>query len=369
MNNAHDTGDTRRVVVGLSGGVDSAVATALLKQEGFDVHAVSFQLWQAPFVETNDATAGARDVAAALEVPFEVVDLREQFRQEVVAGFVDDYAKGITPNPCIHCNPRLKFAALIEVADRLHAWWIATGHYARLECRADDPVRLLKARSLRRDQSYVLYRLTQAQLARLKLPLGEVRDKESIRALASDLQLPGAQQRDSQDLCFLNGGDYRVLLEHLRPDSLRPGPIRDTGGKELGQHQGLPRYTIGQRSGLGIATGERLYVIDLWTEDNTLIVGPAEALLCTECLVSDLTFIAGTPPAAAFTAEAKIRYRAPLTPVHVSLDSAHSAGVRFSIPQRGITPGQSLVLYHGDAVLGGGVIMPSRELLNTENAL
>lgn len=346
-----------RVVVGLSGGVDSAVAAALLLEAGFEVQGVALHLWQAPFAETgSDPLTGAQAVAVALGIPLTVIDLRTRFYREVVQLFADDYAKGLTPNPCVCCNPTLKFAALLAAADQAHARWMATGHYARVEQLPDGSARLLRARSSRKDQSYALYRLTQDQLTRLRLPLGKVQDKAEVRALARRRQLPGAEQRDSQDLCFLRGGDYRPLIRALRPDSLRPGPIRNAAGKILGEHRGLPLYTVGQRGGLGIATGERLYVLELRPQDNTLIVGPAQQLERGDCPLEAITFIQGAPPTPHFEAEVRIRYQSPPVPATIHILPEQNAHVTFSAPQRGVAPGQSIVFYQGDVVLGGGVI-------------
>ncbi len=349
--------NTNRVVVGLSGGVDSAVAAALLLETGFEVQGVALHLWQAPFAAAgSDPIAGAQAVAVALGIPLTVVDLRARFYREVVQPFVDDYAKGLTPNPCLCCNPTLKFAALLAAADQARARWMATGHYARVERLPDGSARLLRARSSRKDQSYALYRLTQDQLTRLRLPLGEVRDKAEVRALARRRQLPGAEQRDSQDLCFLRGGDYRPLLRQLRPDSLRPGPIRSATGEILGEHRGLPLYTVGQRGGLGIAAGERLYVLELRPQDNTLIVGPAQQLERGDCPLEAVTFIQGAPPTPHFEAPVRIRYQSPLVPATIHILPGQNAHVTFGAPQRGVAPGQSIVFYRGDVVLGGGVI-------------
>lgn len=350
---------SRRVVVGMSGGVDSAVAAAQLLEAGFEVHGVTLALWQAPFVPA-ESDAGVRAVAAALGIPLTVLDLRERFFREVVMPWMTDYAKGLTPNPCVLCNPTLKFAALLEAADRLAAQWIATGHYARVAPDPDGTVALCEARNSQRDQSYMLYRLTQAQLSRLRLPLGDFADKAEVRAHAARLGLPNAAQSDSQDLCFLGGGDYRALLHQLLPDHLIPGPIVDQQGYELGQHAGLALYTIGQRSGLGLTLGVPQYVLELRPQDNALVVGPAEALLQSDCRLEGLTFVSGAPPAAHFEAEARIRYRAARAPAAIEVLEANGARVTFAAPLRGVAPGQSIVLYQETRVLGGGFISRQR---------
>ena len=351
----------RRGVIGLSGGVDSAVAAALLIQAGLEVQGVVLRFWEAPFVTLpEDATESARAVAATLGIPFTEVDLRERFYNEVVQPFLDEYTQGRTPNPCVLCNPTLKFEALLEAADQTGAQWIATGHYARVLHPSADATskeaHLLRSLNPQRDQSYVLYRLTQRHLTRLCLPLGDIQDKAQVREMARELDLPSADHPDSQDLCFLKGGDYRLLLQALRPDHLSPGPILDTSGRYLGKHKGLPCYTVGQRGGLGIATGAKLYVLALRPADNTMIVGPAECLERSTCTLEAVTFPLGTSPTPPFSADVRIRYHAPLMPAEIALLPDACARVTFLHPQRGIVPGQSVVFYRGEEVLGGGII-------------
>jgi tRNA-specific 2-thiouridylase len=341
--------------------VDSAVAAALLIQAGLEVQGVVLRFWEAPFVTSpEDATESARAVAAALGIPITEVDLRDRFYNEVVQPFLDDYTQGRTPNPCILCNPTLKFEALLEAADQAGAQWIATGHYARVLHPSADATskesHLLRSLNPQRDQSYVLYRLTQRHLTRLRLPLGDIQDKAQVREIARELNLPSADHPDSQDLCFLKGGDYRLLLQKLRPDHLSPGPILDTSGSYLGEHKGLPCYTVGQRGGLGIATGEKLYVLALRPADNTMIVGPAEYLERSTCTLEAITFPLGTSPAPQFSADVRIRYHAPLVPAEIVLLPDACARVTFLHPQRGIVPGQSVVFYRDEEALGGGII-------------
>ncbi len=351
-----DRRDQNRFVVGLSGGVDSAVAAARLKNAGFNVHGATLLLWHVAPEESRQATVRARAIADALGIPLQVLDVRERFYQEVVRPFADTYARGKTPNPCVVCNPRLKFDALLDTADEIGAQWIATGHYARVHHPADGPAQLLRARSQRRDQSYMLHRLTQRVLTRLRLPLGELENKTAVRELARQLDFPNADAHDSQDLCFLAGGDYRPLLEDLRPQSFESGPIVDEDGNVLGQHRGLPRYTVGQRSGLGLATRGRLYVLELRPKENTLVVGPPERLQQSECRLQDVTFTQGTPPAPRFSAEVRIRYRAPLVAAEVEVLPDAAAHVTFARPQRAPAPGQSVAFYQSQIVLGGGII-------------
>lgn len=344
-----------KVVVGLSGGVDSAVAAAMLQQAGYDVHGVALDLWKAPDTD-NQAPAGYRAIAAHLGIPLAQQNLKTRFYHQVVEPFLDDYALGRTPNPCVFCNPTLKFKALLDHADALGAAWIATGHYARVLHDDRGVAHLLRGRAQHKDQSYALYRLTQPILRRLRLPLGNLESKDEVRRLARQWGLPSADAEDSQDLCFMQGSDYRDLLANLRPNALTPGPILDEAGRPLGEHEGLPRYTVGQRSGLGIQAAERLYVLRLDPVRNALIVGPREALARRGCTLQTMTFTTGSAPTQTFEAQGRIRYRAPLTRVSVTLDSEGSARITFDTPQYGVAPGQSLVLYDGDEVLGGGVI-------------
>lgn len=347
--------DDRCVVVGLSGGVDSAVAAALLRDQGYAVHGVVLDLWH-PQPNSTDAVAAAEAVANHLAIPCARIDVRKAFYARIVDPFLDTYTAGRTPNPCVLCNPALKIATLLDEANRIGASWIATGHYARVPRTDDGVLRLLQARASAKDQSYVLYRLTQRHLRRLLLPLGDVQSKERVRELARTLGLSAAEADDSQDLCFVGEGGYTELLATLRPDAQRPGPILDEAGRRLGDHLGLARYTVGQRGGLGIAAPTPLYVLDLDPERNALIVGPRKRLERESCRLSDITFISGTPPSPRFTAKGRIRYRAPLTPIAVTLLASDEADVRFAQPQTGIAPGQSLVFYEGEEVLGGGII-------------
>lgn len=359
--------DPTHVVVGLSGGVDSAVAALLLQDAGFAVHAVALRTWR-PADEVSTPTEPARQVAAQLRIPLVERDLQATFFERVVTPFLDAYAEGLTPNPCVFCNPTLKFAALLEQADALGARWIATGHYARVIQRENEANRLLRARASSKDQSYALYRLTQATLRRLRLPLGDLVSKDQVRDIARQHKLLNAEVEDSQDLCFALGTSYQALISQLRPDTLQSGPIVDESGHTLGEHQGLPLYTVGQRSGLGIAAPERLYVLRLDPTENTMVVGPRTSLGEQSCTIRQVTFIAGHPPESGdsprFEAEARIRYRAAATRVSVEMSTEDTATVTFATPQCGVAPGQSLVLYRDEEVLGGGVIIENADTTN-----
>lgn len=351
----------RRVVAAMSGGVDSAVAALQLLDHDVDVVALTLLLRSdrdhAP-VPPPQAIDRARAVARLLGIPFHLVDARDAFQREVVDYFIAEYAAGRTPNPCVVCNRFVRFGFLMDQARDLGATLLATGHYARIRS-VDDEFRLLRGVDPGKDQSYFLHALTQSQLAWTHFPLGGMR-KEDVREMASHHSLPVAEQAESQDVCFLAGGDYREFLEQVAPHGLQPGPIRDTHGKLLGQHEGLAAYTIGQRKGLAVSGPEPLYVLAIEPDENALIVGPAEQLGRASCCVINLHFISGGAPRDRFRAEAQIRYRAQPAPVTVRALPGNHADVRFDEPQRDITPGQFLVLYRGDLVLGGGIISVTR---------
>lgn len=357
----------KRVLVGMSGGVDSSVAAALLCEAGYEVIGVTLNVWperdpMQALVEREDACCSlgavedARRVAAQLGIPYYVLNFRELFRRYVMDHFAAEYARGRTPNPCVRCNQFVKFDALLARAVALAADYVATGHYARID---HDPVsgrwRLLRARDRQKDQSYVLYVMSQERLARTLFPLGDL-TKAEVRAHAARLGLATAAKGESQEICFVPTGDYRDYLAQAAPATQRPGPIRDLAGRVLGQHQGIAYYTIGQRRGLGLATGEPLYVIDILPEENCLVVGPADALQAAGCLVEDVNWVALAPPAGPVRAHARIRYRADEAPVVLAPAAGGGLAVRFLAPQRAVTPGQTIVLYDGDVVLAGGTI-------------
>jgi tRNA-uridine 2-sulfurtransferase len=361
-----------RVVVGLSGGVDSAVAAALLQTQGYAVTGLVLDTWRAPGAQSTDgASIRAQAIADHLGIPLVRRDVSRAFFKRVVRPFVDTYAAGRTPNPCVLCNPTLKLATLIEEADAQGAPWIATGHYARV-VHAEDGSHLLRARAGDKDQSYALYRLGQPQLSRLLLPLGTLESKAEVREIARRSGLPVSGAEESQDLCFVAEGGYADLLASLQPAALRPGPVCDLSGEIIGEHQGLALHTVGQRiGGLGHSPGTRTpgrrYVLALDPDRNAVVVGPKAHLSRECCALTDVTFTAGTPPAPVFEAQARMRYRAPLVGVTVAMCGETRAEVSFSTPQFGVAPGQSLVLYgpaagpSGDECLGGGFIVQAAD--------
>jgi tRNA-specific 2-thiouridylase len=358
---------TARVVVALSGGVDSAVAAALLVEQGYEVIGVMLQLWAEGGPDdartnaccTPEAMCRARCVADRLDIPFYLMDAEAPFKAQVVDYLVAEYAAGRTPNPCVPCNRTIRFGLLLNRALALEAEFLATGHYARLH-HVEGGYQLLRGRDPHKDQSYFLHVLNQEQLAHVLFPVGEL-TKAEVRAIARQRGLPVAEQPESQDICFLADGDYRRFLALQVPHLFRPGPIRDTAGRVLGQHHGLPAYTIGQRKGLGVTAAEPLYVLAIEPAENALVVGLAKELGQDECRVEAMHYVSGKTPTAAFRATAKIRYRARAAAVTVTPLPHGAAHVRFVSPQRDITPGQFLVLYDGDIVLGGGVICKAQQ--------
>lgn len=345
------------VLVAMSGGVDSSVAALLLHEEGYQVIGGMMRLWAEEGGPPNrccspEAEEGARQLCDRLGVPFHLFDFEVEFKCDVVDYFVSEYAKGRTPNPCLACNRHIKFGLLLEKALQLGADSLATGHYARVR-HANGAYQLLRGIDRGKDQSYVLYMLGQSELARLLFPLGEY-TKEWVQAFARDRGLPAADREESQEVCFTMG-DYRGFLRARPEVQLEPGPILDEGGKVLGEHQGLPAYTIGQREGLGLASTHPFYVLEIDTDHNALVVGPRQSLARLELKARRVHFVSGKGPSDPVEVQAKIRYRAPAAKA-VLTHRGDEAHVRFAKPQLAVTPGQAVVFYDGDLVLGGGII-------------
>lgn len=352
-----------RVAVAMSGGVDSSTTAALLVERGYEVVGLMMRMWS----EEGDgllpnkccspeAVADARGVCQRLGIPFYLLNVEAEFKARVVDFFADGYAGGITPNPCLQCNRHVKFGTLLSKARALGAEFLATGHYARIQTNGRGEFELHKGVDPKKDQSYALHILSQAQLAHSMFPLGEL-TKQETRELAKKFGLRVAAKDDSQDLCFIADGNYRNFMRRNRPDSLAPGPILDTNGNRLGTHTGLPDYTIGQRKGLGIAAGEALYVTALDGARNALIVGRAEDLGKRELVAHNVNWI---PPRRErelpFRANVKIRYRSIEHPAMLVGMENGAVRVEFDTPLRDITPGQAAVFYDGDTCLGGGII-------------
>jgi tRNA-specific 2-thiouridylase len=338
-----------RVAVAMSGGVDSSLAAALLKQVGGDVFGVYMQLWPDPSL--SQTISDLEHTCQLLDIPFYKLDLEREFQRLVIDYFCGEYSHGRTPNPCVACNQHIKFGLLLDRALGMGAERLATGHYARIKHSADG-YRLLRAADRRRDQSYFLYTLGQRQLEHLLFPLGEL-SKERVKKLAAKLGLAASNRRDSQDVCFIPDNDYRSFIRGRIP--LKDGEIVDITGRVLGRHGGLARYTVGQRHGLGLALDKQLYVLKLDAENNRLVVGTREQGLHNVLTATRLSWVSGETAGEAVNITAKVRHKAP--EVAAELYAADGkAEVRFNEPQSAITPGQSVVFYQGDVVLGGGVI-------------
>ncbi len=346
----------------MSGGVDSSVAAALLKDRGYEVVGMMLRLWSEPGKDdtnrccTPDAMALARRVAGKLDIPFYAVDAKDAFREKVVGYFLDGSARGETPNPCLICNREIRWTLLFEHALALGADFMATGHYARVRTEPNGTVSLLRGTDAAKDQSYVLHVLDQEKLKRALFPIGGY-SKPDVRSMAATYGLPTAARRESQDLCFLAGGDYREFLLRNGRDTPKPGTIVSRAGEVLGEHLGLANYTIGQRKGLGIGSPVPLYVLGKDAAANTLTVGPEFELGCSELTTGEVTWTSGEVIKHPFRAEVKTRYTARERPAQVvPIQAGIKAKVLFEQPQRDITPGQAAVFYNGEVVLGGGII-------------
>jgi tRNA-specific 2-thiouridylase len=390
-----------RIVVAMSGGVDSSVAAALLKEQGHEVIGIMLRLWSEPGVIEDDgvervvqnkccsleAVDDARRVARKLDIPFYLVNVEQEFKEHIVDTFYEDYVAGRTPNPCLRCNRHIRFTVLLKRALALDADYLATGHYVRVDT---DPItgkrRLRRAVDTSKDQSYVLHVLNQHQLAHACFPLGEF-TKTQVRAMAAERGLPVASKAESQELCFVAQNDYRGFIERYaastqsehaqepvaavvangsavgsasNPISIpKPGPIYDGQGHVLGRHRGLAYYTIGQRKGLGLTSREPLHVLKIDAERNALIVGPAAALDQKEFVVGNMHYVSGETARQPFEARVRIRYKAPDQPALVTPLENNRVQVSLMNPQRAITPGQAAVFYGGandEEVLCGGII-------------
>ncbi len=353
---------TRSVLVAMSGGVDSSVAACVLAREGYDVTGVHLRLVQlADGVDHGccgpTARADAEASAEVAGVPFEVVDLSEPFEDSVIDDFVNEHRAGRTPNPCARCNGEIKFGAFLRLAEQRGIDVVATGHYVRTEVGTDRRWRLLRGLDATKDQSYMLHMLGQRELARSVFPVGG-QPKAETRRLAEAFGLPTAAKPDSQELCFAPAGDAGGFVREQVPGLVRPGgEVVHADGRVLGEHDGTFAFTVGQRRGLGVATGDPLYVVELEPARNRVVVGPGELLARTGVEVDRLSWIAGEPPSAEpFEADVRIRYRGDDVPAVLEVDG-NAMRVRFSTPQRGVAPGQSLVAYRGDELLGGGRIV------------
>ncbi|MDD2851981.1 MAG: tRNA 2-thiouridine(34) synthase MnmA [Desulfuromonadaceae bacterium] len=346
------------IAVAMSGGVDSSVTAALLKQQGHDVIGITMCLFDSPSSGTGSAVHDAANVARHLDIPHVVADFSPDFRKLIIGDFIDEYRIGQTPNPCVRCNRYIKFGLLLEKAHELGAEFLATGHYARNTVDSDGTCHLRIAGNTRKDQSYFLYTLTQQQLSHVIFPLGDITSKDEVRRLARDFALPVAEKSDSQEVCFVPHDDYVAFLEESGQLDAAAGDIIHLNGQTIGRHRGTHRYTIGQRKGLGIAWSEPLYVTEIDAERRVIIVGEEPHVRADGLHAEGVSWIIA-PDCSEFSATCKIRYRHQPVECRLRLTADNSCTLLFTEPQKAVTPGQAVVFYREDEVLGGGRITRS----------
>jgi len=361
-----------KVVAAMSGGVDSSVAAALLKDQGYEVIGITMEIWPSSKAFGGccslEAVNDAKKVADKLGIPHYTLNFRDVFKDKVITDFIEEYKNGRTPNPCIRCNQFIKFDHLARKARELGAEFVATGHYAQIitnyELRITNGgatiYKLLKGKDKKKDQAYVLYMMDQESLGHTLYPLGDL-TKDKVRKLAKDLKLPVHDKEESQEICFVEDDDYGRFLKETYPEAVKPGPIVDKNGKVVGQHDGIAFYTLGQRKGIGHHKGQPKYVIKLDRENNTVVIGDKEDTLGKELLAEQVTYISGQAPKGELAVDAKIRYNSPAAKAIMrDLGDGEGRGrkvkVVFEEAQNAITPGQSVVFYKGDEVIGGGII-------------
>ncbi len=356
---------TEKVVVGMSGGVDSSVAAYLLKKQGYDVIGVTMQIWQEDDRETLENEGGccgfsavddARAVAAKIGIPYYVLNFKKEFKEYVIDYFIDEYVKGATPNPCIACNRYVKWEVLLSKALQIGADYIATGHYARVEKHPVTGRYTLKlAETDKKDQTYALYNLTQEQLKHTLMPIGDY-EKEDVRKIAEDIGLVVAHKPDSQDICFVKDNDYGGFIRENSDYEIKTGNFIDFDGNILGTHKGISQYTIGQRKGLGLAFGKPMYVCEIRPETNEVVIGENKDLFKREVIIRDFNFMAFEPKDGEYKVYGKIRYSQKKAPCTITVKGTDVVCV-FDEPQRAITPGQAAVFYDDEYIVGGGTIV------------
>jgi tRNA-uridine 2-sulfurtransferase len=354
------------VLLGMSGGVDSSVAAALLVRHGYEVHGITLQVWEhedeqvaasKKWQERGCCKIGiAKHVAKTLNIPHEVIDTRQAFRSAVIEDFVDGYTQGTTPNPCVRCNERVKLRGLVELAESRGIQYVATGHYVQVKAE-DGPPALHRAEDAKKDQSYFLYRIRPQWLSRLLFPVGAMQ-KSEVWQEAEALGLPADELKESQEICFVSHGDYRTFIENEAPQAKQPGRFLNERGEYMGDHEGIAFYTPGQRRGLGVSAGTRLYVHQVQRATNTVIIGPEEGLRRSACEVADLNVFDPSLTTQTTEVQVKVRYATPGTSATLTPLTSARLAIRFHEPQRALSPGQSAVFYRGSRVLGGGIIQP-----------
>ncbi|WP_432401102.1 tRNA 2-thiouridine(34) synthase MnmA [Wukongibacter sp. M2B1] len=363
--------DKKKVVVGMSGGVDSSVAAYLLKKQGYEVIGVTMKVWQDSKdddYEREDGCCGlsavddARRVSNKLGIPFYVMNFKSVFKEKVIDYFIDEYMIGRTPNPCIACNKYIKFEELIKKAHSLGAYYVATGHYARIvKNEENDRFMIKKSSAEAKDQTYTLYNLTQDQLKYILMPLGEYSSKEEIREIAAELELDVANKPDSQEICFVPDNNYGNFIEENTGKRIKPGDFVDTEGNILGKHKGIIYYTIGQRKGLGISLGKPGYVVEIRPEKNQVVIGENEDVFNDTLIAEQVNFLPFEKLEDSIRIAAKIRYSAKPAEATIYPLEGNKVKVVFDNPQRAITPGQAVVLYVDNELIGGGTIVKSGE--------
>lgn len=360
---------SEKALIAMSGGVDSSVAALLMKENGFDCVGCTMRLYgnedagipKGHTCCSLDDVEDARAVAYRLDMPYYVFNFADDFNEKIIDKFIRSYEQGITPNPCIDCNRYMKFDKLFERAEVLGCNYVVTGHYARTEQTEDGSFVLKKALDPGKDQSYVLYSMTQEQLKHTRFPLGDLH-KTKVREIAEANGFVNANKPDSQDICFVPDGDYARIISLRTGRNYPEGDYVDTSGNVIGRHKGIIHYTIGQRKGLGKAFGSPRFVADIRPETNEVVLGTNDELFGTDLRVGEFNWITGEPPADSFRCKVKIRYRQAEQPASVRVLADGTVEICFDEPQRAITPGQAAVLYDGDTVLGGGVIMRAQRL-------